>query len=464
MTEETRRMIGKLKSGKAGGVCEIQGEMLKAGGEVIVEWLTAICNTVWRLGVTPREWRRAVIIPIHKKGNRRDCKNYRGISLLSVPGKVFARILNDRMRCKTEGKIMEEQVGFRPGRGCTENVFVIRQLGEKMLERGKKLYAAFLDLEKAYDRVWREGLWRALEQYGVEGRLLRAIQSLYQDSEAAVKVGEEITDWFQVERGVRQGCPMSPWLFNIYLDVVMKEALPLFKGGANLNNCQIQVTMFADDTVLLAESEEDLKWNVEKLYEAMKRHRMKVNWSKSNTMVISRVPTECNIEMDGEKVKNVREVVYLGVKLSEDGKMGSEVERRIGMTMQTVGAMKKVYESRDLSREAKVTVFEAVAVPTLTYGCESWVLKEREKSRLQATEMRVLRKIAGVTRMDRIRNETVRERLGVESVLEKVERRRECWKEKVECKKGSVVEKVMTGEGVGRRPRGRPRKRWRDRF
>ena len=224
------------------------------------------------------------------------------------------------------------------------------------------------------------------------------------------------------------------------------------------------MTLFADDTVLLAESEEDLKWNVEKLHEAMKKHKLKVNWSKSNTMVFSRVPTECNIEIDGEKVKNVKETLYLGVKLCEDGEMEGEVERRIGMTVQAVGAMKKVYESRDVSREAKVTVYEAVVIPTLTYGCETWVLKEKEKSRLQATEMRVLRKITGVSRLDHIRNETVRERLGLEPVLKKVERRSECWKEKVESRKGSVVEKVLTGEGVGKRPRGRPRKRWRDPF
>ena len=464
LMEETRRVIGKIKCGKAGGVCDIRGEMLKAGGEVTVQWLTAIFNVVWRTGVTPKEWRRAIIIPVYKKGNKRVCKNYRGISLLSVPGKVLGKILNDRMRSITEGRIMEEQVGFRPGRGCMENVFVIRQLAEKMLERGKRLYAAFLDLDKAYDRVWRTGLWEALKQYGVEGRLLKAVQGLYKDSEATVKVGEEMTDWFEVQRGVRQGCPMSPWLFNIYLDRVLKEALPLFRGGAGLNNCQIQVTMFADDTVLLAESEEELKWNVEKLHEAMKKHKLKVNWSKSNTMVFSRVPTECNIEIDGEKVKNVTETVYLGVKLSEDGKMGGELERRIGMTMQTVGAMKKVYESREISRETKVTVFEAVAIPTLTYGCEVWVLTKKEKSRLQATEMRMLRKIAGVSRLDHVRNETVRERLRLELVLKKVERRRECWKENVESRKGSVVAKVLAGEGVGKRPRGRPKKRWRDPF
>ena len=128
--------------------------------------------------------------------------------------------------------------------------------------------------------------------------------------------------------------------------------------------------------------------------------------------------------------------MYLGVKLSEDGKLESEVERRSGMTMQAVGAMKKVYESREISREAKLAVFKAVAVPTLTYGCESWVLREREKSRLQAVEMRVLRKIAGVSRLDNIRNEMVRERLRIELVLKKVERMRECWKEKMESRKG----------------------------
>ena len=118
-----------------------------------------------------------------------------------------------------------------------------------------------------------------------------------------------------------------------------------------------------------------------------------------------------------------------------------------------------MHESRDVSREAKATVYEAVVIPTLTYGCETWILK----SRLQATEMRVLRKITGVSRLDHVRNKTVRERLRLEPVLKKVGRR-ECWKEKVENRKASVAEKVLTGEGVGKGPRGRPRKRWRDPF
>ena len=195
-----------------------------------------------------------------------------------------------------------------------------------------------------------------------------------------------------------------------------RSVLPRFTLPVTTRFATWPVTLYTtattDDTVLLAESEEDLRWNVEKLHEVMKKHKLKVNWSKTNTMVFSRVPTECNMVIDGEKVKNIKETVYLGVKLCEDGKIEGEVERRIGMTLQAVGAMKKVYESREGSREAKVTVYEAVVIPMLSYGCETWVLNERGKSRLQATEMRVLRKITGVSRMDHVRNETVRERLG----------------------------------------------------
>ena len=103
--------------------------------------------------------------------------------------------------------------------------------------------------------------------------------------------------------------------------------------------------------------------------------------------------------------------MYLRVKLSKDGKMESEVEKKIGMTMQSVGEMKKVYESRGVSREAKVTVFKAVAMPTLIYGCGAWFIREREKSRIQAMEMGILRMIVSITRLDHMRNELVRKRL-----------------------------------------------------
>ena len=424
--EEVRRAIWKLKSGKASGVCGIQGELLKAGGEVSVKWLQEIYNMVWRTGVVPRDWRRAVIVPIHKKGSRKLCKNYRGISLLSIPGKVFASILNNRVRMVTEDKVMEEQAGFRRGRGCAEQIFVMRQLAEKMIEKDKRMYAVLVDLEKAYDKVCREELWETLQRYGVSGGLLRAIKSLYQASEACVRVDGEVSEWFEVKQGVRQGCPLSPWLFNIFLDMVVREAQTNFQGGVKLDTCQVQVLLFADDTVLVTETEEDLEHNICALRTAVKAHRLAVNWTKTNTIAISRGTTGCKVEVEGHNVENVREAVYLGVKFSEDGRMEGQLERRIGIAMSTVRAMKaKVFGNRGLSWKAKMQVYNVMVVPMMTYGCESWVLREREKSRLQTAEMNVLRKVAGVTRLEHIRNEEVGQRLQQRSILDVVREKRE---------------------------------------
>ena len=121
---------------------------------------------------------------------------------------------------------------------------------------------------------------------------------------------------------------------------------------------------------------------------------------------------ECNIEVEEHSVKSVKEVVYLGVKFSADGIMERERGRRDGIAMSAVGAMQRnVFGSRELSKEATVEVYNAMVVPVMTYGCESWVLREKEKTRLQATEMSVLRKITGVTRLECIRNEKIRHRL-----------------------------------------------------
>ena len=119
---------------------------------------------------------------------RLECTNYRGISLLSVVGEVFARVLYDRVKGLTEGSVMDEQGGFRSGRGCLDQIFAVKQVIEKMIEKDKVLFMVFIDLEKAYDNVCREKLWRTLFDYGIRGRLLRSIKALYEGGRARVKV------------------------------------------------------------------------------------------------------------------------------------------------------------------------------------------------------------------------------------------------------------------------------------
>ena len=121
------------------------------------------------------DWQKAMIVPIHKKGSKTQCKNYRGISLLSIPGKVYASVLEKRIRAVTERKVLEEQGAFRKGRSCVEQLFIVKQLGEKIIEKNKRMLIIFVHLEKAYDRVDRELLWSVLRRYGANGALMRAV-------------------------------------------------------------------------------------------------------------------------------------------------------------------------------------------------------------------------------------------------------------------------------------------------
>ena len=142
----------------------------------------------------------------------------------------------------------------------------------KIIEKDKKLYVCtvvFVDLERPMIRyVCRVELRVVLQRYSVPGDMLRAIRAMYQASEACVRVGGEVTEWFEVRPGGRQGCPMLPWLFSIYLDMVVKEARGSLQGGVTLNACTVQVLLSADDTVLVADTEEDLKHNITALQEA----------------------------------------------------------------------------------------------------------------------------------------------------------------------------------------------------
>ena len=134
--------------------------------------------------------------------DRRECSQYRGISLLSQPSKVFARILEKRIIYIVEPQLSENQFGFRKNKGCSDAIFILRQLQEKHIEWNEPLYMAFIDQEKAFDRVVRAELWKCLTERGIFVELLRAVQSLYICSQAAVRTREGETDWFEVKCGV----------------------------------------------------------------------------------------------------------------------------------------------------------------------------------------------------------------------------------------------------------------------
>ncbi|KAK7940110.1 hypothetical protein WMY93_003436 [Mugilogobius chulae] len=459
---EVTEVVNKLLGGKAPGVDEIRPEYLKSLDVVGLSWLTRLCNIAWQTGTVPLDWQTGVVVPLFKKGDRRVCSNYRGITLLSLPGKVYSRVLERRLRPIVEPRIQEEQCGFRPGRGTLDQLYTLHRVLEGSWEFAQPVHMCFVDLEKAFDRVPRGVLWGVLREYGVRGPLLRAVRSLYDRSRSCVRIAGSKSDLFPVHVGLRQGWPLSPVLFIVFMDRISRRSQG--QEGVRFGDHRISSLLFADDVVLMAPSNQDLQHALGRFAAECEAAGMKISSSKSEAMVLDRKKVPCPLQVGGESLPQVEEFKYLGVLFTSEGRMEREIDRRIGAASAVMQSLYRiVVVKKELSRKAKLSIYWSIYVPTLTYGHELWVMTERTRSRIQAVEMSFLRRVAGRSLRDRVRSSVTREELGVEPLLLHIERGQLRWLGHLyRMPPGRLPGEVFRACPTGRRPRGRPRTRWRD--
>ncbi|PIK47844.1 hypothetical protein BSL78_15289 [Apostichopus japonicus] len=205
--EEVEEAVKKLKNNKACGCDRISAEVLKEGGPLMNRMLLKVINKAWSDREVPEDWSRGLVTPVYKKGDKLDPANYRAIALLSIPGKVFCRMLLTRIQDTVENHLSEEQCGFRASIGTTDAIFTVRQIFEKAKERKIPLHWNFVDFKAAFDTIWREALWKCLRSIGVDPKLVDLIARMYEKTKCSVMVNGKITEWFEVQVGVRQGLP-----------------------------------------------------------------------------------------------------------------------------------------------------------------------------------------------------------------------------------------------------------------
>ncbi len=251
--EEVRRAIKHLKRGKAVGVDNYMNEIFMYGGEKIEEATWKLCKQVFSLEVYPETWARGLIFPIFKGGSEEDKYNplkYRGITLLSVLGKLYTAILNERVNkwIEMRGILVKEQAGFRKNRSTVDQLFILTEL---IKNRRGETYVCFIDIQKAYDRVWRDGLWEKLYEYGMTGKMWRVLRNIYDSVESSVLVNDRQSRFFSIDTGLRQGCLLSPILFAIYINGLAEE-ITREKLGAKIvkySDDRIGILMYADDSL-----------------------------------------------------------------------------------------------------------------------------------------------------------------------------------------------------------------------
>ena len=182
---------------------------------------------------------------------------------------------------------------------------------EKTIEKDKKTYMEFVDVEKGYDSVSREKFWKVLDEYGVKGKLLRAIQALYVAGKARVKVGRMESELFGVYRGVRQCCTLSPCLIKVFMDRVTREAKRQFQSEVSLSTGNLGVLLFADNMMVMLELVEGLQHNVQVMSNVLRKWELKVNWRKTKVMRVARKSENCEFKIDEEVIDQVDEMKYL---------------------------------------------------------------------------------------------------------------------------------------------------------
>ena len=307
---------------------------------------------------------------IPKKGSAKECSNYHTIALISHTSKVMLKILQARPEQYMKSELQDVQAGFRKGRRIRDQIANIHRIIEKAREFQKNIYFCFTDYTKFFDCMDHNKLWKILKEMGLSDHLTCLLRNLYASQEATVRTGHGI------RKGVRQGCILSPCLFNLYAEYIMRNAgLEEAQAGIKIARRNINHLRYADDTTLMAESEEELKSLLMKVKEESEHVSLKLNIQKTKIMASGPI---MSWEVDGETMETVSDFIFWGSKITANGGCSHEIKRRLLLGRKVMTNLDSILKSRDITLPTRVLLVKAMVFPVVMYGCDSWTVKKAE--------------------------------------------------------------------------------------
>ena len=416
--DEVKYAIEIAKSRKASGPDHIPAELLKIMNQHCIAALTSLFNKIYESGTIPDDWLVSTFIIIPKKPNPKSCEDYRTISLMSHILKIFLKIIHARLYKRCEDQMGESQFGFRNGIGTREALFAIQVLIQRCRDMNCDAHVCFIDYAKAFDRCQHETMVKILHEMGLDGKDIRIIANLYWNQRATITVENRESKALEIKRGVRQGCILSPLLFNLYSEKIFRKALEDTKDGIKVNGELINNIRYADDTVLLADSLEGLQELVNRVTHASKQYGLELNIKKTKYMVISKLPDHNGVlYCANEPIERVASFTYLGSNINDSWDHSREIKCRIEKARAMFTQMKHLLCCRDLSMTLKKRMIKSYIFSILLYGVEAWTLTEAIEKRIQSFETWIYRRILRISWTDRITNEEVLRRMNCQPVL-----------------------------------------------
>lgn len=387
-------------------------EAPNAGRTPITDGIRSLLNFAYEKGLVAEQWAESIVVSIPKKGDLSDMDNYRGISLMPTILKVMCVILNARINKSAEerGLFSRSQAGFRTREECVTQVACVVETIQRRRICGRPTYVVFVDLKKAYDTVPHEGLFAKLYRFGIRGRCLNFLRSLYRSSTIRVRIGggddSRFAEPVRLLRGVRQGCPLSPTLFNIFIDDLtegtMTSGVTVPTGNSKTwrqSDLKIGCTLFADDAAGLAPNLPQAQRFCDHVTAWVTTNEMQVGISKCGIMeflpdTAHSVLTEASAPViAGQRVPVVQDYLYLGIKLTKDLEINAMIGDRVRQGMVTLQTVTPFLRCPAIPLPIRRKIVSTVLLPRLLYGAELYGMNRRLTDRMQAILNKALRDI-----------------------------------------------------------------------
>ena len=362
--DEVSKAIKQVSWGKSPVKDGTPAEIFKSAGPVAFEALHSLLTSIWEEEDVPKEFENTTFASLFKdRGSKTDSGNYRGISVLSVAGKVLVRVILNRLITKiSEENLPEAQCGFRPNRSTTDMIFSVSQVQEKCTKQNMDLVAVFADLTKAFDTVSRDALWVILSKLGCPTKFVNLTRQFHDDMTEQVLSDVEASEPFSISNGVKQGCVLAPALFNLFFACVLNHVIRDLEQGVylryrldgslfdlrrltaktNIVKKTVLEALFSDGCAFMAHGESDLQVIVNKNAEASRLFGLTISLGKTEVLfqpAPAAVAHQSTSSIDGTQLKSVDDFKYLGSVISSDGCLDKEINARICKASQPLGRL-----------------------------------------------------------------------------------------------------------------------------
>jgi hypothetical protein len=384
-----------MKVRKAPGYDNVTVEHIKYGGNVLHKCLLLLYNNMRNNKKMPVGMKRGMLIPI-PKGQKDPMiqENNRGITLLTTFYKIYQNLIKQELGRDIDNNVDEIQAAGRKGISCIHTSYLLREVISHNLEQEKKLFLAFLDVKKAFDSVWVDGLLYKIKEAQINKSVWHIIKDLFTNIQCTVQIAGERSDWFEVKRGIPQGAPLSLWFYQVFTNDLIQQ-LRNSNLGASIDDVNISCPAFADDLALVCTSHANLQKMLHIAFLHSKKWRYSYNAKKSEILMFNTEHEKYTFWLGNESIPIVKQVTHLGTCVANNEKSVEHfVENKLYKGKQKLMAVQGLgSRSVPLTFKAQSKIYWTITVPTITYGFEVMQTNEKIMDTIETAHRRIAKTV-----------------------------------------------------------------------